>query len=116
LTTRLRSLLAGSDVIAFLAGDPAVAVALLTLRPNLWYDGPIVVVDELYVAPKARERGFGSALLVAVESLTRERGGQLIEIAVDGADTDAHRFYERHGYTSMAAGQDQPSFYYQRSV
>ena len=116
LTTRLRSLLAGRDVIAFLAGDPAVAVALLTLRPNVWYDGPIVLVDELYVAPKARGRGLGSALLVAVESLTRERGGQLIEIAVDGDDADAHRFYERHGYSSMEAGQDQPSFYYQRSV
>jgi GNAT superfamily N-acetyltransferase len=116
LTARLHSLLAGSDVIAFLAGDPAVGVALLTLRPNVWCDGPIGLVDELYVAPEARGRGLGSALLVAVESLTRERGGRLIEIAVDGADTDAHRFYERHGYTSMEAGQDQPSFYYHRSV
>ena len=116
LTTRLRSLLAGSDVIAFLAGDPAVGVALLTLRPNVWYDGPIVLVDELYVVPEARGRGVGSALLVAVESLTRECGGQLIEIAVDGADNDAHRFYERHGYTATEAGQDQPSFYYHRSV
>jgi GNAT superfamily N-acetyltransferase len=116
LTARLRGLLAGGDVIAFLAGDPAVAVALLTLRPNVWYDGPVVLVDELYVAPEARGRGIGSALLVAVESLTRGRGGQLIEIAVDGADTDAHRFYERHGYTSTEPGQDQPSFYYHRSV
>src|ERR1700722_7257581 len=116
LATRLRSLLAGSDVIAFLAGDPAGAVALLTLRPNVWYDGPIVLVDELYVVPEARGRGFGSALLGAVESLSRERGAQLIEIAVDGADTDTHRFYERHGYTATDAGQDQPSFYYHRSV
>jgi GNAT superfamily N-acetyltransferase len=116
LTTRLRSLLAGSDVIAFLAGDPAVGVALVTLRPNVWYDGPVALVDELYVLPEARGRGVGSALLVAVESLTRERGGQLIEIAVDGADTEAHRFYERHGYTATEAGQDQPSFYYHRSV
>ena len=45
-----------------------------------------------------------------------EGGGQLIEVAVDGADTDAHRFYERHGYTATEAGQDQPSFYYYRSV
>ena len=116
LTTRLRSLLAGSDVIAFLAGDPAVGVALVTLRPNVWYDGPVALVDELYVLPEARGRGVGSALLVAVESLTRERGGQLIEIAVDGADTEARRFYERHGYTATEAGQDQPSFYYYRSV
>jgi GNAT superfamily N-acetyltransferase len=116
LATRLRCLLSGTDVIAVLAGDPAVAVALLTLRPNVWDDGPIVLVDELYVEPEVRGRGFGSALLVAVESLTRERGGRLIEIAVDGADTDAHRFYERHGYTAREAGQDQPSFYYHRSV
>ena len=116
LTARLHTLLARDDVIAFLAGDPAIAVALLTLRPNVWYDGPIGLVDELYVAPEARGRGLGSALLVAVESLTRERGGELIEIAVDGADTDAHRFYERHGYTSTEAGQDQPSFYYHRTV
>ncbi len=116
LTTRLQNLLARSDVIAFLAGDPAVALALLTMRPNVWYDGPVGIVDELYVAPEARGRGLGSALLAAVESLTRERGGRLIEIAVDGADTDAHRFYERRGYTSMEAGQDQPSFYYHREL
>jgi GNAT superfamily N-acetyltransferase len=116
LTTRLRHLLAGADVIAILAGDPAVAVVLLTLRPNVWYGGPVVLVDELYVEPEARRRGIGSALLVAVESLTRERGGELIEIAVDGGDADAHRFYERHGYTATEAGQDQPSFYYHRSV
>ena len=116
LATRLRRLMADTDVIAFLAGDPAVAVALLTLRPNIWYDGPVVPLDELYVAPAARGGRIGSALLAAVESITRERGGRLIEIAVDGADTDARRFYERHGYTDTEAGQDQPSFYYHRAI
>lgn len=116
LATRLRRLLAGTDVIAVLAGDPAVAVALLTLRPSIWYDGPVVLLDELYVAPEARGLGIGSALLAEVESITRERRGRLIEIAVDGADIDARRFYERHGYTNTEAGQDQPSFYYHRPV
>jgi GNAT superfamily N-acetyltransferase len=116
LATRLRPLLAGADVIAFLAGDPAVAVALLTLRPNIWYDGPVGIVDELYVAPEARGGGIGSALIAAVESVTRERGGRLVEIAVDGADVDARRFYERHGYTDTGVGQDQPSLYYYRPL
>lgn len=116
LATRLRRLLTGTDVIAVLAGDPAVAVALLTLRPNVWFDGPVGLVDELYVAPAARGRGIGSALLAAVESITRERGGRLIEIAVDGTDTDARRFYERHGYTDTETGQGQPSFYYHRAI
>lgn len=116
LAARLRRLLAGSEVIAFLAGDPAVAVALMTLRPNVWYDGPVGVVDELYVAPTERGQGIGSALLAAVESITHERGGRLIEIAVDGADTDARRFYECHGYMDTEAGQDQPSLYYHREL
>ena len=49
LAARLRRLLAGGDVIALLIGVPAVAVALLTLRPNVWYDGPVALLDELYV-------------------------------------------------------------------
>jgi len=35
-TTWLEWLLAGENVIALLSGDPAGAVALLTLRPNVW--------------------------------------------------------------------------------
>ncbi|MBV8862965.1 MAG: GNAT family N-acetyltransferase, partial [Mycobacterium sp.] len=116
LACRLRPLLARTDVIACLTGDPAVGVALATLRPNVWYDGPVAVIDELYVAPGARRVGIGSALLAAVESIIRERGGRLIELAVDGADIDAHRFYERHGYTGTTAGQHEPSFYYQREL
>jgi GNAT superfamily N-acetyltransferase len=76
-------------VIALLAGDPAVAVALLTLRPNVWYEGPVALLDELYVAPELRGRGVGSTLLTAAEATTRQRGGELLEINVDGDDIDA---------------------------
>jgi GNAT superfamily N-acetyltransferase len=103
-------------VIALLAGDPAVAVALLTLRPNVWYEGPVALLDELYVAPEPRGRGVGSTLLMAAKAMTRERGGELLEINVDGDDIDARRFYERHGYTNTELGQDQPFFYYYREL
>jgi GNAT superfamily N-acetyltransferase len=116
LAGRLRRLLAGTDVIALLAGDPAVAVAVLTLRPSVWYEGPVAILDELYVAAPHRGRGIGSALLAAVEAITRQRRGQLLEIRVDGADVDARRFYERHGYTTIDPEQDQPSFYYYREL
>jgi GNAT superfamily N-acetyltransferase len=116
LTTRLGRLLAGGDVVALLAGEPAVAVALLTLRPNVWYDGPVALLDELYVSPERRRRGLGSALLQMAEAVTLERGGELLEINVDGDDGDARRFYERHGYTSTEPGQDQPTLYYFRDL
>jgi GNAT superfamily N-acetyltransferase len=116
LATRLRRLLGGRDVIALLAGDPAVAVALLTLRPNVWYEGPVALLDELYVEPELRGRGVGSTLLMAAEAMIRERGGELLEINVDGDDIDARRFYERHGYINTEPDQDQPLLYYYREL
>ena len=104
------------DVFAVLAGDPAVGVALVTLRPNVWYDGPVAGLDELYVAPAQRGRGIGSALLAAAEALTLRRGGTVVEINVDGEDTDARRFYERHGYRNSNPGQDDPLLYYYREL
>lgn len=116
LAERLRRLLGGSATIALLVGDPAVAVALLTLRPNVWFDGPVALLDELYVAPDLRGRGLGSALLTAAEDAVRERGGELLEINVDGIDVDARRFYERHGYTNTEPGQCEPMMYYYRQL
>jgi len=116
LAKRLGRLLASGEVVALLTGDPAVAVALLTLRPNVWYDGPVALLDELYVAPELRGRGLGSALLAAAEAVTRQRGGQLLEINVDGDDTGARRFYQRHGYVNSEPGEDQPILYYYREL
>jgi GNAT superfamily N-acetyltransferase len=116
LAKRLERLLAGDATIALLAGDPAVAVAVLTLRTNVWYEGRVGLLDELYVVPGLRGQGVGSALLAAAESVTRERGGALLEINVDGQDTDARRFYERRGYRNSEAGQDQPILYYYREL
>jgi GNAT superfamily N-acetyltransferase len=116
LAKRLERLLAGEETIALLAGDPAVAVAVLTLRTNVWYEGPVALLDELYVVPGLRGQGVGSALLVTAESVTRARGGELLEINVDGRDTDARRFYARHGYRNSEPGQDQPLLYYYREL
>jgi GNAT superfamily N-acetyltransferase len=116
LTTRLARLLIGGDVLALLVGDPALAVALMTLRPNVWSDGPVALLDELYVAPGDRGRGIGSALLATAEALTLRRGGGLLEINVDGEDRAARRFYERHGYRNSNPGQDDPLLYYYREL
>jgi GNAT superfamily N-acetyltransferase len=116
LTRRLERLLSGRAVVALLSGEPAVGIALLTLRPSVWYEGPVAALDELYVVPKERRRGIGTALLNACETVCRQRGCKLLEINVDGEDVDARRFYEHHGYSNHEPGETQPQLYYFRDL
>ena len=116
LTTRLEALLAGDNVFGMIVGEPAFGFALVTMRPNVWYDGPVGLLDELYVEPIHRNRGIGSTLLQAAEAQTRSLGGELLEINVDSPDTDARRFYARHGYVNHERGDDQPLLYYYREL
>ncbi len=116
LTARLEQMLCNGEVVALLAGEPAVAIALLTLRPNVWCEGPVALLDELYVVPAERGHGIGTALLQAAEALCVQRGAELLEINVDGEDTDARRFYERHGYSNHDPGQTHPQLCYHRDL
>jgi ribosomal protein S18 acetylase RimI-like enzyme len=97
-------------------------VALVTLRPNVWYAGPVALLDELYVRPDLRGRGIGSSIVAELLALARHRGVELVEINVDESDVDAQRFYERHGFcgTESAPSPDGEapgrSFYYWREL
>jgi GNAT superfamily N-acetyltransferase len=114
LTGRLRKRLAGDGMRALLIGEPAVGVALVSLRPSAWYDGPVGLLDELYVRPEERNHGLGHALLETACALVRRHGGEALEINVDGEDVDARRFYERHGFTNTEPGQEEPMLFYSR--
>jgi SAM-dependent methyltransferase len=116
LAARLRSLLAGDDTLAILAGAPAVAVALVTLRPNVWYAGPVALLDELYVEPVRRGDGIGSAIIDELLTIARSCGVDLIEINVDEGDVDARRFYERHGFAATEPGSTERALYYSREL
>jgi GNAT superfamily N-acetyltransferase len=116
LAARLRHLIADGHLIALLGGEPAVGVAVLSLRSNVWYDGPVAMLDELYVRPDLRGQRYGHAMLEAACHLARERGVQTLEINVDGDDTDARRFYEAHGFANTEPGATEPMFCYYRDL
>ena len=78
--------------------------AYLTLRPSPYYDGPVTMLEELYVAPAHRGRGLGTRMMARVLSEIRKRGAGEMQINVDEVDAGARRFYERHGFTNIEAG------------
>jgi GNAT superfamily N-acetyltransferase len=116
LAERLRVLLAGDDTAAILAGSPAVAIALITFRTNVWYEGRVALLDELYVVPELRGQGIGSMIIAAMLSMARAGGVDLIEINVDEGDIDAQRFYERHGFATTEPGSTERAFYYSQEL
>ncbi len=116
LAARLEGLLAGPETFAVLAGDPAVGVGLVTTRPNVWYPGPVALLDELYVRPDLRSQGIGTRLLAAVETEARARQVSLVEINVDEPDVDARRFYERHGWSGVEPDTGERALYYWREL
>lgn len=116
LTTRLQELLPAGRTTALLAGERAVALALLTSRPNVWYDGPVLLLDELYVAPVHRGHGIGSAMIERLLADSVAAGVALIEINVDEGDVDAQRFYRRHGFATGDPRSTERAFYYVREL
>jgi ribosomal protein S18 acetylase RimI-like enzyme len=116
LAPRLRHLLAGEETFAILAGSPAVAVALVTLRPNVWYSGPVALLDELYVVPELRDQGIGTTVILELFSICRTRNVDLIEINVDESDVDTQRFYERHGFSGTDPDTGERAFYYSQEL
>ena len=100
LAARFAVLLERDDQLALLTGPPddPTGFAYLTLRLSPYYDGPVALLEELYVVPHLRDQGIGTRLLTTAVDLVRARGSQEVQINVDEVDVDTRRFYERHGF------------------
>jgi len=116
LERRLEMLLASDSTLAWLGGDPAAGIGLVTLRSNVWSDGPVGLLDELYVAPESRGLGIGSAIIEAVLAKASADSWALIEVNVDEFDRDARRFYERHGFANTEPESNERALYYWREL
>lgn len=100
---RFTRLLARDDVLVLLAdsAQEPTGFALFTFRPTPYCDGPLAYLEELYVRPKLRDQGIGTRLLETALADARARGCCEMHIGVDAIDTDARRFYERHGFSNL---------------
>lgn len=63
-------------------------------------------VRKVYVAREHRRAGLASSLLERIESAARAAGAPGIELWSDTRFSDAHRFYERRGFTRGAATRE----------
>jgi GNAT superfamily N-acetyltransferase len=119
-TERLATAIAADDgllvLMAYADGAP-VGLAVLAVRPTCFVDGRAIMLEELYVVPKRRGQGIGSALLRRAITEAQTRGVEFFEVGVDEGDVAARRFYERHGFTNAAApGSDERMLYFEQEL
>lgn len=60
----------------------------------------VALLEDMLVAPPARGRGIGSALLARAIEHAREQGCRRITLLTDGDNAAAQRFYRRHGFAA----------------
>jgi putative acetyltransferase len=73
-----------------------IAVACGALRP-MDEDG-VVEVKRMYVSDEYRGRGFGRAVLMALEEIAARRGYRIIRLETGGSQPEAISLYESAGY------------------
>ena len=78
-------------------GKDTAGFALFFYSYSTWRAKQGVWLEDLYVRPKFRRKGVGSALFNSILSQAKIRGAGRLEWPVLEWNTDAHRFYESHG-------------------
>jgi diamine N-acetyltransferase len=56
-------------------------------------------LHQLYIHPDAQRQGLGGLLLARVQNVARERGFEVLVLAVNKRNTNAITAYRKHGFT-----------------
>jgi putative acetyltransferase len=96
---------------------PKKAVAFRALRPM---DDSVVEVKRMYVRESHRGRGFGRAMLGALEEIAAQRGYRTIRLETGGNQPEAIALYKSAGYHAIpcygAHASDPVSRCFEKSV
>jgi GNAT superfamily N-acetyltransferase len=82
-----------------------IATMQLSYIPGLARRGALrAQLETVHVHEDFRSRGLGRAMLSWAISQARQRGCGLVQLTTDKSRVDAHRFYERLGFTASHEG------------
>lgn len=99
--------LAEPAVTIYIAEESAQAVGYifckLVERPETAFTHAerLLNIEHISVRPGIQRRGIGAALLKRAEELAQEIGVTKIQLGSWGFNTQAHAFFERHGFAKV---------------
>ncbi len=94
-----------SQSVIFLSLDGAAAIGFTQLYPSFSSGAMarIFILNDLFVAPEARGRGAGTALLHAAAKYARLAGAARLVLSTEVTNATAQSLYERLGWKRDAA-------------
>ncbi|MFI8927232.1 GNAT family N-acetyltransferase [Streptomyces sp. NPDC053474] len=85
--------------------DRVVGTLQLTIIPGLSRKGATrSIIEAVRVHAEERGSGLGTRFIEWAVDESRRQGCQLVQLTSDATRTDAHRFYERLGFTASHVG------------
>ena len=90
-----------AEVLLAFEGDEAVGFAVFFHNFSTWLGRPGLYLEDLFVRPEHRGKGYGRALLVHLAKIARDRGCGRMEWAVLNWNTPAIEFYNKLGAAPM---------------
>lgn len=88
----------GARVFLALDGDEPLGIAVCFLGFSTFRAQPLINIHDIAVAPTARGRGIGQALLAAVEAEARRLGCGKVTLEVRADNAVAMKAYETAGF------------------
>ncbi|MFC9279633.1 GNAT family N-acetyltransferase [Streptomyces collinus] len=92
-------------VVVAVRGDRVVGTLQLTVVPGLSRKGATrSIIEGVRIHADERGSGLGTQLIEWAVEESRRQECQLVQLTSDSSRTDAHRFYERLGFTASHVG------------
>jgi GNAT superfamily N-acetyltransferase len=90
-----------AEVLLAFENETAVGFAVFFHNFSTWLGRPGLYLEDLFVRPEDRGKGYGRALLIALAKTARERGCGRMEWAVLDWNESAIEFYRKLGAKPM---------------
>ena len=90
-----------AEVLIAFEGKSAVGVAVFFYNFSTWLGRPGLYLEDLFVKPENRGKGYGRALLIELAKIARDRGCGRMEWAVLDWNEPAIKFYHALGAKPM---------------
>lgn len=92
-------------LVVAVRGHRVVGTLQLTIVPGLSRRGSTrSIIEAVRIHADERGSGLGTRLIEWAIDTSRQEGCQLVQLTSDNTRTDAHRFYERLGFTASHVG------------